>query len=99
MSSVKTSLVAACLVVSFGVAAAACAAEAALMPASSPANPAGQEAPWQPPAPASAAPAPSGSAGVVYVCPMHPEVTSPSPGRCPKCGMELQPRAGDGGTR
>jgi uncharacterized membrane protein YraQ (UPF0718 family) len=27
-----------------------------------------------------------------YVCPMHPEVVSPTPGRCPKCGMELQPR-------
>src|ERR671911_1282346 len=26
-----------------------------------------------------------------YVCPMHPEVTSPSPGTCPKCGMRLVP--------
>ena len=26
-----------------------------------------------------------------YVCPMHPEVTSPSPGACPKCGMALVP--------
>jgi hypothetical protein len=26
-----------------------------------------------------------------YVCPMHPEVTGPMPGRCPKCGMELVP--------
>src|SRR5688500_700316 len=25
----------------------------------------------------------------VYVCPMHPEVTSASPGTCPKCGMTL----------
>jgi FtsP/CotA-like multicopper oxidase with cupredoxin domain len=24
-----------------------------------------------------------------YVCPMHPEVTSDEPGRCPKCGMKL----------
>jgi FtsP/CotA-like multicopper oxidase with cupredoxin domain len=25
----------------------------------------------------------------IYVCPMHPDVTSPEPGRCPKCGMTL----------
>src|SRR5262245_66322184 len=28
---------------------------------------------------------------VVYVCPMHPEVTSESPDRWPKCGMKLVP--------
>jgi protein SCO1/2 len=27
---------------------------------------------------------------VAYVCPMHPEVTSKRPGRCPKCGMNLK---------
>ena len=26
-----------------------------------------------------------------YVCPMHPEVASNSPGTCPKCGMKLVP--------
>jgi FtsP/CotA-like multicopper oxidase with cupredoxin domain len=26
---------------------------------------------------------------VTYACPMHPEVTSEEPGRCPKCGMKL----------
>ncbi len=24
-----------------------------------------------------------------YTCPMHPEVISDKPGKCPKCGMEL----------
>ncbi|MBX9889083.1 MAG: hypothetical protein K2Y30_14235 [Flavobacteriaceae bacterium] len=24
-----------------------------------------------------------------YTCPMHPEVTSDKPGKCPKCGMNL----------
>jgi hypothetical protein len=28
----------------------------------------------------------------VYVCPMHSDVTSTEPGRCPKCGMTLVPR-------
>ena len=26
-----------------------------------------------------------------HVCPMHPEVTSVGPGKCPKCGMALRP--------
>ena len=25
----------------------------------------------------------------VYTCPMHPEVISDKPGKCPKCGMTL----------
>ena len=28
-----------------------------------------------------------------YLCPMHPEVRSTSPDRCPKCGMKLVPAA------
>ncbi len=47
-------------------------------------------------APSGGNPAHSGAepqtpAVTVYSCPMHPEVTSPVPGRCPKCGMDLQP--------
>lgn len=49
------------------------------------------------PAPAPTAPAPhqhaaAGStttATAIYVCPMHPEVTSPTPARCPICKMKL----------
>ncbi|ALJ00922.1 heavy metal-binding domain-containing protein [Rufibacter tibetensis] len=29
-------------------------------------------------------------AGVTYTCPMHPEVVSDKPGKCPECGMFLE---------
>ena len=32
--------------------------------------------------------------GIVYTCPMHPEVRSDKPGSCPKCGMTLVPEKG-----
>ncbi len=33
--------------------------------------------------------------GLSYACPMHPEVTQPGPGTCPKCGMALEASAPD----
>lgn len=35
------------------------------------------------------------SQGQAYLCPMHPGVRQPNPGKCPKCGMDLLPE----GTR
>jgi hypothetical protein len=51
----------------------------------------------QPAAAPAPSPAPAGEHGhdhgkqdvAVYTCPMHPEVTSDKPGKCPKCGMKL----------
>ena len=34
---------------------------------------------------------PAPGVAVTYVCPMHPEVTSTTAGRCPRCGMKLMP--------
>lgn len=31
--------------------------------------------------------------GVVYICPMHPEVVKNEPGNCPACGMPLIPKS------
>jgi len=39
-------------------------------------------------------PAPAAPAGVIYTCPMHPEVRSATPGPCPNCGMALEPMVG-----
>ncbi|MFC3757344.1 multicopper oxidase domain-containing protein [Chryseobacterium tructae] len=32
---------------------------------------------------------PKSQTSITYTCPMHPEVISEKPGKCPKCGMEL----------
>jgi len=54
-------------------------------------------------APGSEAPRLRGSPGAselrstgAYYCPMHPEVESDHPGKCPKCGMDLVPKPGNG---
>ena len=33
----------------------------------------------------------SEKAGVIYTCPMHPQIRQPKPGNCPICGMALEP--------
>jgi hypothetical protein len=43
-------------------------------------------------APADATAAPAEPAATEYTCPHHPEVKSDKPGKCPKCGMPLEPK-------
>ncbi|HYE05432.1 MAG TPA: heavy metal-binding domain-containing protein [Planctomycetota bacterium] len=57
------------------------AAEAAAEPARAGARPHDASGPARP------------GVGDDYTCPMHAEVSSPDPGRCPTCGMELHPRS------
>lgn len=40
----------------------------------------------------------SKSVAAIYVCPMHPNVKSSKPGKCPKCKMALQLAAPEAGT-
>jgi len=37
------------------------------------------------------APPPAATPGVVYTCPMHPQIRQDHPGNCPICGMTLEP--------
>ena len=37
-----------------------------------------------------APPAPT-KVGVIYTCPMHPQIRQDGPGNCPICGMTLEP--------
>jgi len=46
------------------------------------------------PAPARTPPATSASVVKDFACPMHPEIHSRIPGKCPKCGMDLVPPPG-----
>ncbi|UEM21226.1 heavy metal translocating P-type ATPase [Skermanella mucosa] len=43
--------------------------------------------------PADKPPEPAGQ-GVIYTCPMHPEIRQEGPGTCPICGMALEPVGG-----
>jgi hypothetical protein len=51
-----------------------------------------QHAPAKPAAGAPAQPAAQQQAAV-YTCPMHPEVQQSTPGKCPKCGMNLEKKS------
>jgi Cu+-exporting ATPase len=44
-------------------------------------------------APKPAGTSPASQAGVVYTCPMHPQIRQIGPGACPICGMALEPLA------
>jgi Cu(I)/Ag(I) efflux system membrane fusion protein len=51
--------------------------------------PAKESAPSRAPSPQKTEPSKQTPPAAVYTCPMHPEVRSPVPGKCPICGMDL----------
>jgi Cu(I)/Ag(I) efflux system membrane fusion protein len=50
-----------------------------------------REAPSSAPSTPAPSATPAGAVEQDFTCPMHPEVHSPGPGHCPKCGMDLVP--------
>jgi heavy metal-binding protein len=60
--------------------------------ASGDADPARQHPAGHHPADPAAAPDDVTEDAVVYTCPMHPDVVSDQPGKCPRCGMNLVKR-------
>jgi len=46
-------------------------------------------------APDVAAPEEAATPGQIYMCPMHPQIQQPNPGRCPICSMELELSSAD----
>lgn len=49
-------------------------------------------APQRTAAPAASVPVSVDGGAVIWTCPMDPDVVSDKPGRCPKCGMSLEPK-------
>lgn len=52
-------------------------------------HPTGDVAPAAPPREGEGAATGAGAETAIYTCPMHPNVQSNAPGRCPECGMNL----------
>jgi Cu+-exporting ATPase len=52
----------------------------------------GHRAATEPTRPAAVRATPTPGSGILYTCPMHPEIVRDRPGSCPKCGMALEPR-------